>query len=66
LTTSSRVSITLFSVYGSEIQSIVNDQNLIPDRHVFEIKTENLIKGIYIVRLLKDGKLSDCKKVVIN
>lgn len=66
LTIASRISISMYSLYGYEIQSIVNEQTLIANRYAFEIKNKTLHKGIYIIRLMIDGKLAECKKIVIN
>ena len=66
LATASHVRISMYSLYGHEIQSIVNEQNLSANRYTFDIKKEKLNKGIYLIRLLIDGKLVECKKVVLN
>ncbi len=66
LAKNSRVSIAIYSLYGSEVQSIVNEQNLTADRYFYKIKNEKLNKGIYIIRLVLDGKVAECKKIVVN
>jgi len=66
LASASRVSISMYSLYGCEIQTIVNEQNLSANRYAFEIKNEKLNKGIYIIRLLIDGKMAECKKIVVS
>jgi len=66
LAKASRVTISIHSVYGYEIQSLVNEQDLKKNRYIFELKNEKLKKGIYIIRLLIDGKFVDCKKVVVH
>jgi hypothetical protein len=66
LAKNSRVSIGIYSLYGSEVQSIVNEQYLTADRYFYKIRNEKLNKGIYLIRLLVDGKLAECKKIVIN
>ena len=66
LATASRVSISMYSLYGYEVQSIVNEQSLVANRYEFEIRNKQQNKGIYIIRLMLDGKLVECKKMVLN
>jgi len=66
LATASRVSISMYSLYGYKVQSIVNEQSLVANRYEFEIRNKQQNKGIYIIRLMLDGKLVECKKMVLN
>jgi len=61
-----QVSISIFSLFGIQVQSILNKQSLPASRYFFDINREKLGSGIYIVRLIANDKLNVCKKLVIN
>ena len=65
LNKAARVSIDVLSLNGSYIQSLISDKNLSEGNYNFKI--ENLLKnrGIYLVRLMMDGKFIECKKIIL-
>lgn len=61
-----RVSVDLLSVCGVCLQPVVSELRLPAQRHTFDLSESNLSRGIYLVRLMIDGKAAGCKKLIVK
>lgn len=61
-----RISLEVLSVCGAPVFNIASDLRLTARRHTFNLTQYNLNRGVYLIRLLIDGKTVGCKKWVVK
>jgi hypothetical protein len=57
---SGKVSLDLFDMNGQKVQTLV-DESLVRGKYSYDIKAENLVNGVYIVRMVAGAKVYTTK-----